>query len=85
MQQMFMVFQNSDLTNFVLNIALIFQLGILQRRSILFFNIYNFQWLMVHNLKQLRERHCISFIQLIKQDVLKNFFLLVSYKKQSEF
>ena len=26
---------------------------------------------MVNNLKQLRERHCISIIRLIKQDALK--------------
>ena len=38
---------------------------------------------MVNNLKQLRERHCTSIVQLIKQDALKKKknILSVSYNK----
>ena len=36
--------------------------------------------------EKLRDKHCTSIIRLIKQDTLKKkHFLLVSYKKQSEF
>ena len=35
--------------------------------------------------KTIKERHCTSLIQLIKQGALKIFFLLVSHKKQNKF
>ena len=38
---------------------------------------------MVNNVKQLRKRHCISIMQLIKLGAFKK--LLDSYKKQGEF
>ena len=40
---------------------------------------------MMNNQKQLKERHCTSIIQLIKQGALEKIFLLVSYKKKGEF
>ena len=87
MQQMFVAFQNS--ANFVLKYCSYSLIGHSARKinSLLqyIYIIFNLQWLMLNNLKQLRERHCTSLIQLIKQGALKKFFLLVCHKKQNEF
>ena len=37
------------------------------------------------NLEQLKEKYCMSIIQLINQGAQKEIFLFASYKKQNEF
>ena len=40
---------------------------------------------MVNNLRQLRERHCMSIIQLIKQNTFKKTFCLYIIKNKVYF
>ena len=82
MQHMFVVLINQGEKNLILNELLARKINLLFQYTVYIF--FNLQWLMVNNLRELRERHCTSTMQLIKQDALiKTFYY--SIVKQSEF